>query len=118
MFNGIQTTICRPGHEIGAPAVPEPVEPAMQGRSLRFLLAEDNVVNKRLAVRLLEKAGHSVVVASNGREAVLTKQSSWNGRCGRFLPRRASPFLTKRYEPVFIGLAVVNIASAGYLQRS
>jgi CheY-like chemotaxis protein len=34
------------------------------------LLAEDNEVNQRLAVRLLEKAGHTVVVAENGRVAV------------------------------------------------
>jgi CheY-like chemotaxis protein len=37
---------------------------------LRILLAEDNQVNQRLAVRLLEKRGHRVVVASNGREAL------------------------------------------------
>jgi len=37
---------------------------------LRVLLAEDNVVNRRLAVRLLEKRGHRVVVAGNGREAL------------------------------------------------
>jgi PAS domain S-box-containing protein len=37
---------------------------------LRILLAEDNVVNQRLAVRMLEKRGHRVVVASNGREAL------------------------------------------------
>ncbi len=36
----------------------------------RILLAEDSIVNQRLAVRLLEKQGHSVVVANNGREAV------------------------------------------------
>jgi signal transduction histidine kinase/DNA-binding response OmpR family regulator len=40
------------------------------GRGLRVLLAEDNLVNQRLAWRLLEKMGHSVVLASNGREAV------------------------------------------------
>ena len=34
--------------------------------SLRVLLAEDNVVNQRLAVRLLEKEGHRVVVAADG----------------------------------------------------
>jgi CheY-like chemotaxis protein/HPt (histidine-containing phosphotransfer) domain-containing protein len=39
-------------------------------RHLTVLLAEDNVVNTRLAVRLLEKRGHSVVVAGNGRQAL------------------------------------------------
>jgi PAS domain S-box-containing protein len=38
--------------------------------SLRILLAEDNPVNQRLATRLLEKRGHSVVVAANGRQAL------------------------------------------------
>jgi len=39
-------------------------------RKFSILLAEDHVVNKKLAVRLLEKHGHSVKVASNGREAI------------------------------------------------
>ena len=38
--------------------------------SLRVLLVEDNAVNQRLASRLLEKRGHSVVVAGNGLEAL------------------------------------------------
>jgi PAS domain S-box-containing protein len=38
--------------------------------SLRVLLAEDNAVNQRLTVRLLEKRGHKVMVAGNGREAL------------------------------------------------
>ena len=37
---------------------------------LRILLAEDNVVNQRLAVRLLERQGHAVVVAGTGRAAL------------------------------------------------
>jgi signal transduction histidine kinase/DNA-binding response OmpR family regulator len=46
-------------------------------RKLRILLAEDNRVSQQLAARLLEKRGHSVVVAGNGREAMmaLEKQS-------------------------------------------
>jgi len=37
---------------------------------LRVLVAEDNAVNQRLAVRMLEKRGHRVTVAGNGREAL------------------------------------------------
>jgi CheY-like chemotaxis protein len=36
----------------------------------RLLLVEDNTVNQLLARRLLEKRGYTVVVASNGREAL------------------------------------------------
>lgn len=38
-------------------------------RSFDILLAEDNPVNQTLAVRMLEKKGHRVTVADNGKEA-------------------------------------------------
>jgi signal transduction histidine kinase/CheY-like chemotaxis protein/ligand-binding sensor domain-containing protein len=40
-------------------------------RKLRVLLAEDNAINQKLAVRLLEKQGHAVTVANDGREAII-----------------------------------------------
>ena len=40
------------------------------GRGLRVLLAEDNAINRALAAALLEKRGHSLVHAANGREVV------------------------------------------------
>jgi len=39
-------------------------------QGLRILVAEDNAVNQMLAVRLLEKRGHSVQVAANGKLAL------------------------------------------------
>jgi two-component system, sensor histidine kinase and response regulator len=39
-------------------------------KALQILLAEDNHVNQKVATRLLEKRGHHVVLANNGKEAL------------------------------------------------
>jgi PAS domain S-box-containing protein len=39
-------------------------------QSLDILLVEDNVINQKLAVKLLGKRGHTVAIANNGREAL------------------------------------------------
>ncbi|MFO7905296.1 MAG: MASE3 domain-containing protein, partial [Pirellulaceae bacterium] len=42
---------------------------------LRVLLAEDSQVNQKLAIGILEKFGHSVTVAGNGKEAIAALSS-------------------------------------------
>ena len=54
------------GDRTAATQIPE-FSPA---RALRVLLVEDNLVNQRVAQRLLEKQGHTVSVASNGLHGV------------------------------------------------
>jgi CheY-like chemotaxis protein len=39
-------------------------------RPLKLLLAEDNAVNQRLAVRILEKRGHHITVVGTGKDAL------------------------------------------------
>ena len=53
----------------------KPTAGLLEGRpeqftSLKILLAEDGLVNQKVAVGLLEKRGHAVTIANNGAEAV------------------------------------------------
>ena len=49
--------------------VPRPPE-TPSGAPIRVLVAEDNVVNQRVAIRMLERLGLRADMAANGREAV------------------------------------------------
>ncbi len=51
-------------------ATPQPANNTLNARPLRLLLAEDNAVNQKLAVRLLERRGHQVVVVDDGQQAL------------------------------------------------
>src|SRR5262249_43854769 len=69
LFDAIATAL--------GPAKALPAEPAAAAavpdhavRPLQVLLAEDNPVNQMTATTMLEKLGHAVVVANNGREAL------------------------------------------------
>ena len=62
-------------------------------RPLDILLAEDNAVNRMLAVRLLSKVGHKVTVAENGQEAI----AAW-------LVKRPDVILMDMQMPVMDGI--------------
>ncbi|MDA0709307.1 MAG: response regulator [bacterium] len=52
------------GPTTGAEAVKAPLAP------LQILMAEDNLVNQKLVVRLLEKQGHTVAIAPDGQQVL------------------------------------------------
>jgi PleD family two-component response regulator len=53
--------------QLPAEAAPESPKWAVP---LLILLAEDNPANQKVALRMLEQQGHSVVLAGDGREAL------------------------------------------------
>jgi two-component system, sensor histidine kinase and response regulator len=78
LLNALSTTWSR--HNGPAPAaVPERVrqESLFAGMGIRVLLAEDNVVNQKVGVRMLERLGVRADVAANGLEAVDMFQLAW-----------------------------------------
>ena len=69
LFNALVATL-----GVNAPEDHPSRQPSVAGLSelpsLRILLAEDSIPNQKLAVGLLTKWGHAVIVANNGQEAV------------------------------------------------
>lgn len=71
-FSALQTLLTgiRMAHE-HVHSMPMPLQKRRQsGRPARVLLVEDNPVNQRLALILLQKLGHEVDTAANGNEAL------------------------------------------------
>jgi PAS domain S-box-containing protein len=60
-----------PISSVESPAGPQPSPPEMRmERPLRILVAEDTAVNQKFILRLLDRWGHSSVLAEDGRKAV------------------------------------------------
>ncbi|HET9551477.1 MAG TPA: ATP-binding protein [Anaeromyxobacteraceae bacterium] len=62
--------------EVGAEA-DEPPEPGRAGRGARILVVDDEKLVRDTLARVLRRAGHEVLLASRGLEALATYQEAW-----------------------------------------
>jgi len=69
LFDAIVSALGVTGPE-DAGLTPDELQASPSIGPLKILLAEDNIVNQRLAVALLESQGHQVTVVDNGRKAL------------------------------------------------
>lgn len=69
-LNQAIASVLAPGRLPDPVTVEQPVAPQVAASALRILLAEDNLVNQKLALRLLERLGHHAEVVDDGRAAL------------------------------------------------
>lgn len=60
----------KPAHPAAPAPAPADAPPPAPGRALSVLLAEDNAVNRKVAIHLLERAGHRVTAVEDGSLAL------------------------------------------------
>ena len=70
LFEAISRVLVTPEPQPDSAAAVTGQTVAKPTRKLRVLLAEDNAVNQKIASRVLEKHGHHVTLARDGREAL------------------------------------------------
>ena len=69
IYDAIVSSLSASGMAVLAPALPAITNLATTSE-LQVLLAEDNIVNQKLAIGILQKLGHRVTVAGDGKEAL------------------------------------------------
>ena len=88
-FQSVEVPQAEPAHRATAPGV--------EATGLDILLAEDNSVNQKLAVTLLNKSGHRVTVTEDGEGAI-----------GQFLHTRFDVILMDMMMPGVDGLTAIS----------
>jgi hypothetical protein len=74
-------------------------------RALRILIAEDNVINRKVALALLDQLGHAADVATNGREVLTALEKS-----------RYDVVFMDLHMPIMDGLATTQAIAARWPQ--
>jgi CheY-like chemotaxis protein len=70
LFDAVAVAMGCPVDETSLLTANSSVDEDVARRPLQIMVVEDNIVNQKVAEAMLKKRGHSVVIASNGREAL------------------------------------------------